>query len=222
MPIRTAASVFGTLNATINTIFTPEVRKLLSMKNKVDFEKLASEKTVLFISTSAVNPALNYFVNIFYGQAFKKLFDFAEQRPSGELPIPVHVLCDDFATGSPILLFPEYISIFREKLLSVTLLVQSESQIERIYGSENATTIQNNVDTYVYMGGMDLKTCRSISERLNAPLEDVLSMLIGQEYIFRRGQKPVVTQRYDILQNTLYREITKRYNESVVAQELER
>ena len=45
-----------------------------------------------------------------------------------------------------------------------------------MYGSDDATTIINNCDTYLYMGGMDLKTGRSISERLNVPLEDVLYM----------------------------------------------
>ena len=78
---------------------------------------------------------------MFYAQAFKALFEYAESLPSGRLPIPVHVLCDDFATGSRILNFPEYISIFREKQISVTMLVQSESQLESMYGSDDATTI---------------------------------------------------------------------------------
>ena len=143
------------------------------------------------------------------------LFEYAESLPYGKLPIPVHVLCDDFATGSRILNFPEYISIFREKQISVTLLVQSESQLESMYGSEDATTIINNCDTYLYMGGMDLKTGRSISERLNAPLEDVLYMPIGQEYIFRRGQRPIVTTRYNITRNEQYRQITQEYEEQL-------
>jgi len=63
------------------------------------------------------------------------------------------------------------------------------------------------------MGGMDLKTGRSISERLNAPLEEVLYMPIGQEYVFRRGQRPIRTTRYDILRNEQYNEITKRYGQ---------
>ena len=185
------------------------------MKKKVDFEQLATQKTILFVSTSAVNPSLHCFINMFYAQAFKTLFEYAESLPHGRLPIPVHVLCDDFATGSRILNFPEYISIFREKQISVTLLVQSESQLESMYGSDDATTIINNCDTYLYMGGMDLKTGRSISERLNVPLEDVLYMPIGQEYIFRRGQKPIVTSRYDILENELYKKITRQYELSL-------
>ena len=215
LPIKTASCVFGTLNTTIDTIFSPELRKMISMKKKVDFEQLATKKTILFVSTSAVNPSLHCFINMFYAQAFKTLFEYAESLPHGRLPIPVHVLCDDFATGSRILNFPEYISIFREKQISVTLLVQSESQLESMYGSDDATTIINNCDTYLYLGGMDLKTGRSISERLNVPLEDVLYMPIGQEYIFRRGQRPIVTTRYNIMRDEQYQQITQEYEEKM-------
>lgn len=215
LPIKTASCVFGTLNVTMDTVFNAELRKVMSMKRQVDFESLAAEKTVLFVSTSPVNPALNCFVNMFYGHAFKQLFEFAETQPNGRLPIPVHVLCDDFATGSQIQNFPEYISIFREKGLSVTLLLQSESQLESMYGLYDATTIINNCDSYVYMGGMDIKTVQNISLRLNVPLDEVLYMPVGQAIVFRRGRKPTVTQRYNILENELYRQITQQYEQQI-------
>lgn len=215
IPIRTAGSVFGTLNTTIDTVFSPELRKMIAEKKKVDFEQLASRKTVLFISTSAVNPSLHCFINMFYAQAFKTLFEYAESLPDGKLPIPVHVLCDDFATGSRILNFPEYISVMREKQISVCLLTQSESQLESMYGIDDATTIINNCDTYLYMGGMDLKTGHSISERMNIPLTDVLEMPIGQMFIFRRGQKPIVTTRYNISRDERYKSISREYEEQI-------
>ena len=215
LPIKTAACVFGTLNTTIDTIFSPELRKMMSMSRKVNFCDLASKKTVLFVTTSPVNPSLNCFVNMFYGHVFKQLFEFAENQVTGTLTVPVHVLCDDFATGSRILNFPEYISIFREKKISVTLLLQSESQLESMYGSDQATTIINNCDTYLYMGGMDLRTAQNVSLRLNVPLDEVLYMPIGQEILFRRGQRPIVTQRYDINKNPLYKQITEQYEQSL-------
>lgn len=219
LPIKTASCVFSTLNTAIDTIFSPEIRQMITKEKKIDFEQLASERTILFITTSAVNPALHYFVNMFYSQVFKQLFEFAETCASGMLPIPVHVLCDDFAVGSTINNFHEYISIFREKQISVTLLLQSESQLESLYGINNATTIINNCDTYLYLGGMDLKTCRSISERLNVPLDEVLYMPLGQEIIFRRGQRPIVTKRYNVLENKLYQKITKQYEQDNAHQE---
>ena len=219
LPIRTAGCVFGTLNTTIDTIFSPEIRKMMATKKKVDFERMATKKTILFVTTSAVNPALHCFVNIFYAQAFKQLFEYAESRPDGVLPIPVHVLCDDFATGSRVLNFPEYISVFREKGLSVTLLLQSESQLDQMYGADNATSIINNCDSYIYLGGMDLKTAQNISLRLDAPLDEVLYMPIGQEILFRRGQRPIITRRYDIQKDDVYLSVTKDYNKRIATHE---
>lgn len=218
LPIRTASCIFGTLNATIDKIFSPELRNMIKLKNKVNFEKLASRKTVLFITTSAVNPTLNCFINMFYAHAFKQLFEYAERLPNGKLPIPVSILCDDFAVGSRIINFPEYISVFREKQISVTLLIQSESQLESMYGSDS-TTIINNCDTYVFMGGMDLNTGRSVSERLNVPLDEVLYMPIGDVVIFRRGQRPVITQRYNVFQSKLHQKVTRRYENLIALSE---
>ncbi len=149
-----------------------------------------------------------------YSIVFKQLFEFGERCPNGKLSIPVHVLCDDFATGGRILNFPELISIFREKQISVTLLLQSESQLEAMYGS-SATTIINNCDTYIFMGTNDLKTAQSVSVKMNVPLEDILWMPIGEEIIFRRGQRPIMTQRYNILENELYRKVTKQYERTI-------
>lgn len=215
LPIKTAKCVFGTLNTIMDTIFTPELREMLKISKHINIEDISKEKTVLFISTSSVNHALHSYVNIFYSQIFKRLFEYAEKQPFGELEIPVHMLIDDFALGCRILSFPEYISIIREKKLAVMLVIQSESQLERMYGYDDAVTILNNCDTYLYMGGNDLKTCRNICERLNYPLDEVLSMPVGREYVFRRGIKPIITERYDIHNDDDYKEITKKYVDKV-------
>lgn len=219
LPVKTAACVFSTLNSTIDTVFSPEIRKMIESKKKVNFEQMGNKRTILFVTTSVVNSALHSFVNMFYAQAFKQLFESAENCPDGVLPVPVHVLCDDFATGGEILNFPEFISIFREKGISVTLLLQSESQLNQMYGTDNSVTIINNCDTYIYLGGMDLRTAQNVSVRLNSPLDEVLYMPIGQEILFRRGQRPIITKRYEIQKNTLYRKITDDYKKRMLNEE---
>lgn len=218
-PMRTAGCIYSALTAAIQNVFTPEIRKMIASRKPIDFEDIAVKKSAVFITTSAVNPALHSFVNMFYAQAFKSLFEFAEHQKDGKLPVPVHLLCDDFATGSRVLNFPEYISIFREKDISVTLLLQSESQLEQMYGPDNAATIINNCDTYVYLGGMDLRTAQNVSLRLNAPLEDVLYMPVGREVVFRRGQKPIRTSRYTITKNPVYRKYAEGYHKQIHIQE---
>lgn len=206
---KTAGCVYSALNTALDQMFPPDIRALLQNKNVLNIERLATKKTVVFLTTSPVNPALNSLVSVFYSLMFKQLFEFAESREDGKLPIPVSVLCDDFATGGRIPHFDEYISIFREKSISVVLLVQSESQLAAMYGEKECETIINNCDTYVFMGGMDLKTAKNISERLNKPLEDVLYMPVGKEVIFQRGRKPIITKRYNILEDSRYIENRK-------------
>ena len=69
------------------------------------------------------------------------------------------------------------------------------------------------------MGGMDLKTGRSVSERLNVPLDEVLYMPIGDVVIFRRGQRPVITQRYNVFQSKLHQKVTRRYENLIALSE---
>jgi type IV secretory pathway TraG/TraD family ATPase VirD4 len=215
LPIRTASCVFGTLNTTVDTVFSPELRSMFRMKKKVDFELVAKEPISLFVTSSPVNPATNCFINMFYGHAFKQLFEFGEEQPDGMLPRPVHFLADDFATGCSVPLFDQYISIFREKRISVILLIQSESQLSSLYGAEEATTIINNCDTYVFMGSNDLATAQNISLRVNRPLEDVLQMKIGNQILIRRGARPKMGKRYNIFENETYRKVTAAYEQHI-------
>ena len=197
-------SVWGSLNTPLHSVFTPEVQSVIGNQNQINIQRIGQEKTVLFLTSSPANMAEHRFVNIFYAQLFKELFEYAEHCEGGSLPVPVHVLCDDFACGSRILDFPQLISIFREKRISVTLLLQSESQLSSMYGMIDATTIINNCDSYVYLGSMDYDTASVVARRLDVPVSDILWMPIGQEILFRRGQKPVRTERYDILHDRLY------------------
>ena len=206
---QTRSSIQQTLMAPISKIFTPDIQKLLKAKKMFDFRTLLQPKTVLFVYTSPVNSAFHSFMSIFYLQLFKALFELAESRKDHALPHPVYVLCDDFATGCHVPNFPEMISIFREKEISATLLIQSESQLADIYGNEGAKTIINNCDTYIYLGGMDIDTSKSIAARLNRPYPDVLAMPIAHEYFFHRGQRPVTTRRKSLYDDAAYRSATE-------------
>lgn len=207
LPDATGACVTSEIQTSIQDIFQPSVRKIIRNQKQFDFSNLLNPKTVLFVRMSPVDMAQHRFIGIFYQFLFKKLFEYAERRPSRILPSPVHVICDDFATGTHIPDFANLISIFREKRISVTMLLQSESQLAGMYGPNDATTIINNCDTYVYLGGMDINTSRNISARMNCPLEDVLNMPVGQEFFFRRGQKPLQTKRYDLFNDSIYKKM---------------
>lgn len=219
LPVKTAGCVYSTLHTALDA-FTPELRANIRYGNPIDFERVASEKTVLWIITSAVNPSLHFFASNLFSQAIKQLFEFAESRQNGVLPLPVHFLFDDFAVGSQCYNFEHDIAIMREKAISATLLLQSEHQLRAMYGVDCAETIMENCDTLVFFSTTSISTARNISERLDEPLDQVLYMPIGQEVIFRRGQKPIKTQRYNLFENETYKSFVVQRQSGLVAHKM--
>ena len=55
---------------------------------------MTKNQSTLSDNTEHVNPALHCFVNMFYAQAFKQLFEYAENRPDGVLDIPFNQCTD--------------------------------------------------------------------------------------------------------------------------------
>lgn len=204
LPPKTAACIISALSVTISYLFNKDLLNIMRMEKQIDFKSFANNKSVLFILTSPVNVALSNLVSVFYSNAIKELFEFAEYQKNGHLPIPIHIICDDFATGAPIPDFAQYISIIREKGLSVSILCQSESQLESIYSYHEAITIINNCDTYIFTGGMDIKTAHSVGQRINRPVDEILALPLGEFVIFRRGKPPSMAQRYPILNDPEY------------------
>ena len=202
LPVKTASCVRDTAAACLSAMYPESLRKLMRSKKSINFEKLATDKTALFIITSPVNTSLACFANLVYGTAIKQLLTFAAECPDYRLPREVRLVFDDFAVGSKIHNFANYMSIFRSAGISAIILLQSESQLYSLYGEQDGQTIINNVSTYCYFsGGMDLTTCEHVSRRINKSLDVVLYSPLDRIYIMQAGQKPKITNRYPIMED---------------------
>ncbi len=204
---RTSSCIFSIVNSAVDKIFSQDVLDITEKEKRIDFKELGNRKVALFVTTSPMNRTLLNFMNMFYADMFRELFEEAQNSKDYRLKVPVHIICDDFACTGRISGFEDYISIFRAAGISTTMLLQSETQLENMYGPAAATTIINNCDTYVYMGGMDILTCEHIARKLNKPINKVASMPLEQVVVFRRGVEPFVSKRYQTLNDPIYRQI---------------
>lgn len=208
---KTAKSIYVSMNPTLRA-YTTSIRNSMRTKPAVDFNKFASEKSILFITTSPVKKALHGLANIFVSQAISELFTIADETETGTLPIPVDIIFDDFATGAKVSEMPEKLSICRAKGIAfLGILLQSESQLKRMYGEAEAIEIIDNCDSYVFFGGNNYETARSLSLKLNVPLDEILYLPVGQIVVFRRGQRPVFSTRFDTFNDEFYQKITKAH-----------
>lgn len=148
-------------------------------------------------------------MSLFFQQLIKSLFGRADGQKEGKLKIPVRLILDDFASTVVIEGMGRLLSTCRSRNISFTIVCQSESQLQQYYQKE-ANTILGNCDSIVFLGTSDLETARSFSMRLDIPMGELLYMPIGSEYIFRRGTRPMLTQRYDISKNEEYRKVIEQ------------
>ena len=114
----------------------------------------------------------------------------ADRCPGSRLPVPVRFILDDFATNTVIPDFDNLISVIRSRELSVSLIIQSLSQLESLYGRTKSQTIVNNCDNWLYLGGLDLQTAQEMSTRLNRTVQSVLNMSHDDAVVITRGQAP--------------------------------
>jgi type IV secretory pathway TraG/TraD family ATPase VirD4 len=203
---KTSTSVRQTLSAALSEMFPECIRQAMRERSTVDFEEISREKVALFIITSPVNTSLYTFANMMFGTAIKQLLEYAGRCPNFRLPRPVKFVFDDFACGAPIRNFAKYISVFRSAGISAMMMLQSESQLSSMYSQGDATTIINCASTYAYFpGGFDLQTCKSVSHRINRPLEDVMYAPMGKVFVMRTGHKPLLDDRYDTPESENYK-----------------
>ena len=169
-----------------------EVDQLFKMRNRIDFCNLRRQKTALFVHVSDVDRSMDRLVALFYEQMFKALIERSDQDG-----FPVHIILDDFACGCPIQGFDNIISVIRSRNIAASIMIQSITQLEKLYGPA-AAIICENCDTTLYLGGNDPTTARWIGERANKPPHAILSMPVEDMLILQRGQAVRKVQRYNL------------------------
>lgn len=164
-------------------------RKLFSANGDFRISDLGKRKSVLFLNVSDTDRSLDRVINVFYSQAFQVLCSDADSKPQGRLDVPVRIILDDFATNVNIPDFDKIISVIRSREISVSIILQSTSQLETLYSRPAALTIMNGCDHILYLGGNDMETASFISSKVFKTVENVLCLPNEKAYLITRGKK---------------------------------
>ena len=96
--------------------------------------------------------------------------------PDGKLPVPCRLILDDFAAAARIDKFDNLISIIRSRDISVSIIIQSLSQLNHMYTKDCANTILNNCAHVLYLSGRDRDTMEYVADYLNQTVHSVLKL----------------------------------------------
>lgn len=193
---KTLASILATVTSKLNLFDVNTVQEFMST-NDMDFASLGQKKSVLYIMIDDLDSTYSKLVVTLITQLIQALVKEAEKQVENRLPVPVHFYLDDFATYF-IPDMEQLIASLRSRGVGMSLILQSETQLNSTYGFSGAKTIINSCDTYLYMGGTDLDTARSIATRSDNELKSILELPYGKEYVFQRNQKALLTNVFPI------------------------
>lgn len=183
------ASVAGIVGEALAVLTSKGAKALYENPVRVNFYDLADHKTAVFLNVSDSDPSQYKLVSLFYTQILHVLCDYADRRPGNRLPIPVRLYLDDFASNLVIPAFDKIISVIRSREISVSIMLQSITQLNAMYGEDRAKTIIANCDHCLLLGCNDVDTARYFSVKANTSLHRILDMGLDNAWFFERGSK---------------------------------
>lgn len=188
-------SIMEFANRALEPFEFEEAKHIFNNKDRFDIRSLGREKTVLFLNVSDTDRTFDQLVNIFYTQALQILCTQADSSPGGKLNVPVRIIMDDFAASARIPDFDKIISVIRSREISVSLILQSLTQLESMYSHAQALTIINNCDHLLYLGSQDLETANFIGFHANRLPESVLCLPRDQAILLTNGERAKIVKK---------------------------
>lgn len=169
-------SIMEFVNQGLDNFDFKEYEPIWDVAESIDIAKLGHEKTVLFVNSSDNDTSMHLFSDLFNTQAMQCLIGEADRMPDGKLPVPCRLILDDFAAAARIDKFDNLISIIRSRDISVSIIIQSLSQLNHMYTKDCANTILNNCAHVLYLSGRDRDTMEYVADYLNQTVHSVLKL----------------------------------------------
>lgn len=229
---KTAKSILITLLSKLEKFNIPSLAQL-TMTDEMDLRSVGQKKTAIFAVVPDSDTSFNFLVSILYEQAFQILYEQADTSPTGRLPVHVHFLMDEFANVAIPKDFEKKLATMRSREISVSIILQSLSQLKALYEKQWEGIIAN-CDSMLYLGGNDQFTHEYISKSLGKETidtntygkssgrsgsystnyqstgrelmtpDEVRKLDNSKAILFIRGEDPIIDQKYDLKKHPNY------------------
>jgi type IV secretion system protein VirD4 len=167
---KTIQSFISTANMVLNTIGVNDNLEILTANHTFNFDNLRKEKSIVYIRIPPhKQEQYNFLQNLFYTQFFNNILDNLPSKND----LPIFCLLDEFGNMS-IPSFSSIITTIRKYEVSISIVLQDLSQLEKRYGRNEANSIINGgIGGTIFFSGAGLD--------INSDIEKIL----GFKYIER-------------------------------------
>ena len=160
---KTVGSYYATLSTALEGFLEPGLQKITSATD-IDVTKLALEPTAVFIVIPDELKTRNIVGTMIVSQIYNYLTFQASQLKDEKLPKNVYFLLDEFGNLPIIPNFPQWVALSRGRGIFFNLIVQADSQLESVYGKNDAKTIIQNCHLQMLLGANEIETLKRFGE----------------------------------------------------------
>ena len=169
----TAKSILISTAVRLQAFNIPEVMDLTCCDN-IHLETIGDKPTAMYIIIPSSDDTFNFLAAMMYTQLFDVLYDRANFRYGGRLPVHVRCLLDEFANIGTIPRFEELLATMRSMEISANVIIQNLSQLKKMY-KDSWENVLGNCDSLLFLGGQEPITLDHISKTLGKETIDTRS-----------------------------------------------
>lgn len=199
----------------------------ITQSDDLELWSVGEKKTAIFAVIPDSDSSFNFLVGILYTQLFQQLYNQADFKHGGRLPVHVHFVMDEFANVALPDDFDKLLATMRSREISVSIIIQNIAQLKALFEKQWESII-GNCDEFLYLGGNEKETHKYISELLGKETIDMNTygqshgrngsyttnwQLSGRELLtpdevrlidnryallFIRGERAIMDEKYDI------------------------
>lgn len=160
----TIQSILISCSSDLVKLFPQEVKDLLS-EDELELDAFGdpARKQALFLIFDDQDDTFDFLFAMIAFLTVKYACQNAYRKYGGSLPRQLCLVLDEFANIGRLPNFDRTISVVRSRNISVTICVQSKAQAVKNYSEEEASIIQDNCSTLVYLSGRSEKTAKELS-----------------------------------------------------------
>lgn len=137
----------------------------LTSENEIEFGSMGERPIALFLQIPDEKETRHTLASLVILQAYKELVAKANSYPSLSLPKPVYFILDEFGNLPKVHKLEQMITVGRSRNIWMNLVIQSYSQLSKVYEEKSADIIKSNCNIQIFIGTTDYKTIEEFSKR---------------------------------------------------------
>ena len=122
------------------------------------------KKCMYFVGSNDQEASMAYVLALFYTLLYQELVLYADQRNPQELPVPVHMVLDEYANMGSIPAFEKKLSTVRSRNIITTIVLQDINQAKTKHPMDTWKTVVNDCDYFLLLKTNDSDTANWFAE----------------------------------------------------------